>query len=323
MSDNQFMFPPPFDAADERPSKRKRRVNVQVPDKVDWSNPTILGEDAPKVEATPQPIKAPEVTEIPPEVKIDETAKAVKTRRDPGAVILKSICAVVGILAVAMSFYLNSMHYGRYFQAIPAMAMALVVCASSAFLPEVAIFFYKRWTRLRALKAAPIFLISILAMALSMSGIIAGLYNGRSDATNIEAQKIAENKGAAESVASLRSTRDNAQTAYDMALSELKTAQRNYEQADKKNEWTYYQRLKAAKATEKEKADSLKKANDALSIASEESGGATYERRADFYDWLGGAVGSSKDDAEFAFSVAPAVFLDIIAPFLLGVAFFL
>ena len=323
MSDNQFMFPPPFDAAEERHTKRKRRVNVQVPDKVDWSNPTILGDSSPKAEEITKPVETPEKMEIPPESKIGETAKDIKIRRDPGAIILKSICAVVGILALAMSFYLNSIHYLRYFQAIPAMAMSLVVCASSAFLPEVAIFFYKRWTRLRAIKAAPIFFVSILAMMLSMSGIIAGLYNGRSDAANIEAQKMAENTGKADSIAALRAKYDSAKVSHDLAVSELKSAQLKYDSADKKTEWTYYQRLKAAKASEEAKGRELKSASDALSIASEETGGEAYTRRADFYDWLGGTIGVDRDSAEFGFSVAPAVFLDVIAPFLLAVAFFL
>jgi hypothetical protein len=213
--------------------------------------------------------------------------------------------------------------------------MSLAVVATLTVAPELSRALWKLRHYALALVVAGI---ASIAMIFSMSSTVGGIYNERTDkiiaeyeASRVDTQGYAEAQLARDKIArnDAAITRLQAQVQADQATfdeySSLITAavaagehpetRKNIVLANNRNSATV--RLNAARS----ELERLERENNELLpltvlVVQEQA-----EERKDFNSWLGGQFGITQERMEFIMAVFPAIFIDVIAPSMLMVAF--
>jgi len=283
--------------------------------------------------------------DVPPEFDLagDETDPAQALDPAPVVVvqrdgvkkwILRSIAMFTSASCAITSVYFSNIWFSASQPKVIAAIMSLTVVATLTAAPELASSLARKKNYFIAV--AVIF-IWVIATVFSMSSTIGGIYNARTVAISASEQVTASgtaglaaameienlesrierlratietDQGAA---ASYQATIDNALGAGEDPLSKkMSTLVANRTNA-----------IKRVSATEAEISAAEKRINDLVPLAAayriEES--AVAAGRADFASWLGGRFGVGPEQMEFILAAFPAVFIDLIAPAMMVVAF--
>jgi len=276
----------------------------------------------PITEYVPPQLQSPQVKVSVPEKPIE--SKPILTSSKSGKIdqkyVLKKVALSIGVLSCIQSMYFSFQWFSDKLPPIFAFIMALIIVASSTLLPEFAIMLFKRFW----LAGVCIALIGLLAMSFSMMSTIAGLYNARSSAIKIESVVNLENNKNLRLLESAKSESLRLSKEIDRLNREIdanlaKSASPFSSKAQINTADYYVQKGKKDRADYEAKLSIIVKEVSRLdSIAI-----VTKVDRKDFYSFVAGLFGWDADALEFVFASFPAVFLDVIAPVMIGVALFL
>jgi len=259
-------------------------------------------------------LKAESVQEVPKSTL--KSSKSGKTEINA----LRIIALAIALLASFQSCY-YSFDWFKALLPIPfAVIMALIIVASAVLLPEFAIMMDKR----SRLSGVGIALIALLAISFSMMSTVAGLYNARSESVKTETVVNADNDknirllddAKAESA---RLTKEIERLNREIDLNLAKSANPLMSKAQINTADYYVQKGKKDRADYESKLaisnKEVARLNDVTII--------TKVDREDFYTFIALLFGFNSEVVEFLFAAFPSIFLDIIAPVMLGVALFL
>lgn len=271
----------------------------------------------------------------------EEASTVGRARR----IILRLVAAFAALSCMVASVYFS--YHGLVEAQPPAIAaiMALTIVSTLSVAPELAVAMLRKR---RAIVAVISMSISLVATVFSMSQTVQGVYNART-ARVVAAASEAEDKAvdSAESVAAaeritlltsrlerlepLITADQDAFTGYQSEIDRRLAADEDPESrqirslvanrnaarlrlyGDSKTPGL----LAQAQAIEDEISSLAGLAVLAMDTSEEEK----LEARGDFASWLGGRLGQSPEQTEFVLAVLPALFIDIIAPVMLVVAF--
>jgi len=215
----------------------------------------------------------------------------------------------------------------------PAMAaiMSITVVATLTTSPEMATMLARKK---QYVSAASVIAISLVAMTFSMSSTIGGIYNARTasmdrdaasdsrsvDDDNMAAQAKADIiKASIQRLSTSMATDQGAVSSYQLQIDKALEAG---ESSTGRVVATLVANRNAAQARVKQGEQRLSELEgDLLGLAEQVVKSRGIVERKDFAAWLGERFGLSADQMEFALAAFPAVFIDVIAPVMLVVAF--
>jgi len=261
-----------------------------------------------------------------------------KASFDPRAWILRGIAAFTSASCAITSVYFSNKWFIDSQPRFIAGIMSLTVVATLTVAPELSVSLARKKNYITAVVVA---LISVIATLFSMSSTIGGIYNARTsaiklaseEAKTVGSEEMASLSSAAaeievlkERVARLSRSLESDQTSlasYQGAIDKLLLE--GEEPESKKmatlvaNRYGILRRISMAEAGI---SSAEKRINDLLPAKSRGDyiRSSTVERL-DFASWLGDRLGLSADQMEFVLAAFPAVFIDLIAPAMLVVAF--
>ena len=194
--------------------------------------------------------------------------------------------------------------------------MSGLVVGVTVLMPQMAVVLYRNGsTWLSALA----FALTGIVMAFSMLMTVGGIYNDRSAKAVVVAQAKQDQLRASGQWADLVNREAEAQKALDTASKELSRIGRELDKLTPDDPLYPAMQLRLDRQTKR--ADTLR--GDLYNIQMEKAKtGAVVEQREDFFDWLGKVLGVPRDLVEFSSAVIPAVVIDIAAPVLLYIVFF-
>ena len=266
---------------------------------------------------------------------LEESSKLAIVRR----VTLRVISIFASLSCAATSVYFSNRWFIASQPPFIAAIMAVTIVATLTVAPELAISLARKR---RYLTALVITAISVVATVFSMSSTVGGIYDLRSEELVRQASEDGDGAG-------VRAELDSARA--ELSLLEGTIERHRVSVASEKAQVDSYQKAIDALLTEGEDPNSVKmrtlvanrsnaivrarNAESALSKAESEyravlpraSLGAldasieASAEREDFNLWLGKRFGLSQDTMEFIMAALPAVFIDVIAPAMLVVAF--
>jgi len=280
----------------------------------------------PITEYVPPQLKTPIVPEKPIiEAKFAEKSpiqplKSLKSGNITQKQVLKVIAGGIAVLSAFQSCYYSFSWFSALLPTPFAVIMALIIVASSVLLPEFAIMLFKRFW----LAGICIALIGLLAMSFSMMSTIAGLYNARTQAVKTESVVNAENDTNLRLLESAKVERIRLEKEIDRLNREidanLAKSSSPFSTKQQVNTADYY--VQKGKKDRVDYEAKLSKISIELSRL-DSIVIVTKVDRQDFYSFIAGLFGWNADALEFSFAAFPSLFLDIIAPVMLGVALFL
>jgi hypothetical protein len=255
----------------------------------------------------PRQKRQPVITEI----KADPHLLSVKQLKIMAYIL--ALIAGVRSWVYVYEFYAKTDHFF-----LAAMMAALVVGATFVF-PQIAVYAIKNKIKHRFKLSGAILILAVLSIGFSMVATVAGIYNAR----GAEFEKIASLEASQKNYAILLAGFEKDEKRLTDEMTTLQT--------DVKE-------LKALRAVEKpftwqynsigQKVDRKEKRISEISvelseIASKKVAVSPPEYRDDFYGWLSGALGISRESLELIIAIGPALIVDLVGPIALGVGLFL
>lgn len=258
--------------------------------------------------------------------ELEETGRLASVRRW----ILRGVAVFASLSCATTSTYFSNLWFSDSQPKLVAMIMSITIVATLTTAPELSVSLARKR---KFISALIVMAIAVVAGAFSMSSTVGGIYNARTAelrAQNEESGEVDASVAAAAAERSVIQSRIDRQTrtldieresyaSYVAAISKAiaegqapeskavaaLVANRNKSQA-------------AIAAMEKAIAADEAKLGTVASVAAT---GDVKVVREDFNLWLGKRFGLSQDTMEFIMAAFPAVFIDIIAPTMLVVAF--
>lgn len=290
-----------------------------VPPQFDLSKAEVENTAAPDVVPAPEEPKEPVLKK-----KID--FEAMK------ATILRSIAVFTSASCAITSVYFSNKWFLDSQPVVVAGIMSATVVLTLTVAPELSIALARkrRW-----MTATVIVMISVVATVFSMSSTIGGIYNARSEsmARSVQQKDDSDYQSQADAQEaillksriarlekSMETDQDSAssyQDRIDKALDSGLTQTSKEVQVLVANRNNAISRVKAGESE-------ISKAEGRLSellVGAAKVASESKAERSDFSSWLGARLGLSGDQMEFILAVFPAIFIDIIAPTMLVVAF--
>ena len=248
--------------------------------------------------------------------------------------VLRSIALFTSMSCAITSVYFSNIWFRDSQPGIIAIVMSLSVVLTLTVAPEFAISLARKG---KWITAVAIVLISMVATAFSMSSTIGGIYNARSAAISRDGMERAglvqdDSRAAAAEVDLLKAkiirlsrsmeTDQGAVSSYqaniDRALSDGKDPGGKEMQLLVANRNAAVTRVRAG---EQSIGDAERRIAGLLEKSVGLDAGMDKVVRLDFSAWLGARLGLTADQMEFVLAAFPAVFIDLIAPAMLVVAF--
>jgi cell division protein FtsL len=201
---------------------------------------------------------------------------------------------------------------------LAAMMAALVVGATFVF-PQIAVYAIKNKIKHRFKLATSIMILSLLSISFSMVATVAGIYDSRAVEFSKLANSIAEKKKVDIELAGLevdyqRLIAESATLEKDIAeLKELRKPEKPFS-------WQYNTFTKKIDAKEKRISEI---SGELTIIVNKKSEKSVADNRSDFYGWLSGQIGISRESLELTIAIVPALIVDLVGPIALGVGLFL
>jgi len=255
---------------------------------------------------TPEPASKP--TEAPPE--------PAKRGHSAPINVLRAIAGLLALAAIIRAVFYALGWFGGDGDAL-AWLMSILVVGVTVLMPQMAVLLWRNGSRGLAVVAG---VLTVVVMLFSMLLTVGGIYNSRTDRANqtalAEAQAVKES-GKLEDLAK----RETAlMTAIDSAVLEQGRIQKQLDALtlDAPGYWQVQNRLDR----QTKRVDTLR--GDLLNLLREKGEvEAVVTPREDFFTWLGELSGIGASGVEFAAALIPAVIIDIAAPVLLFVVFFI
>ena len=301
------------------PSKSSIKIAKELDAYHDIPPAMDLVQEKPEAISTPDP--APPVPAAP-------------HRMDIRATLLKTISSLTSASCAITSVYFSYLWFIASQPRFIAGIMSVTIVATLTTAPELAITLARKKGYFGAVI---VMAIAMVAMLFSMSSTIGGIYNARTDAlrTEVSGRDLA---GESERLA--------AQSEITMLADRIKRTQVSLE-SDQGAVESYHNQISAALDDGAEpdsrrvallvsnrnyainrvnaSKDEIRNAEDRIGVllqgASERVVASSVEQRKDFNLWLGERFGISQDQMEFVMAAFPAVFIDVVAPAMLAVAF--
>lgn len=318
---------------DRLPPRRASAAEVGVKSDLDMDVPADFM-PLPEVKPKGRPIPSPAPASPPVQEKI-----RVNLARVEADSIQRIILRVVAVFASASCAITSIYFSNRWFAAsqpgLIAFIMSVTIVATLTVAPEMALMLWKRSHRIMALVVG---LIAMVAMLFSMSSTVGGIYNATSEVMAVlegTAEEQAAEAGstvAQAEITLLTSQKDRLveAIAYDrniaseyqdqinqaLALGENPEARKNVVFASNRNAALARVRDAEAKLEEVEARIAVLLPDTIIAIAADDR-----PQVRDFNAWLGSQFGLPASRIEFLLAVFPAIFIDVIAPAMLAVAF--
>lgn len=245
--------------------------------------------------------------------------------------MLRMIAIFASLSCASASVYFSNRYLAESQPPIIAMVMAVTIVATLTVAPELSSVLLRRR---RPITAVVTFAISLVATGFSMIQTVGGIYNSKTESLQQESVVIDPAALAArEEVAVLKPRVDRLYETLKTEQAAQKTYNQEIEKALAEGEATDSTRMRllvanrnAAITRAMDAEAGIRKAEDRISellkvsseLASQESSRVV---RNDFSLWLGERVGLTQESMEFILAVFPAVFIDVISPVMLLVAF--
>jgi hypothetical protein len=195
--------------------------------------------------------------------------------------------------------------------------MAILVVGVTVLMPQMAVILWRNGNRGLSVLAG---VLTVIVMAFSMLLTVGGIYNSRTDRANADAVVQAEAVKAGERMADLVKRETALMSSIQSAVLEQDRIQRQLDglAVDAPGYWSVQNRLDR----QVKRIDTLR--GDLLNLGKEKASlDALVTPRQDFFQWLGEFLGIGADGVEFWAAVTPALIIDVAAPVLLFVVFFL
>jgi len=283
---------------------------------------TVLEQEAgPIIE--PAVIKAPE----PVVIKAPEpvTARIIDVRK----IALRVVALFTSASCATTSVYFSFLWFRASQPGIIASIMSVTVVATLTVAPEMA---QTLAANKRYLTSLAVALVAAVAMLFSMSSTIGGIYNARTAqielATGLDTDRVSDEaskakadiiKGSLGRLSKSMATDQSAVSSYQL---QIDASLASGESPTSRIMATLVANRNAAITRVRDgevKLSNLE--SDLLSITARSIGAETRIVRADFAAWLGDRFGLGADQMEFILAAFPAVFIDVISPVMLVVAF--
>jgi hypothetical protein len=275
---------------------------------------------------------------VPPDAGGAEVPRQVRSQRGPGGFdafktwVLRSISLFTSMSCAVTSVYFSNIWFIDSQPPAIAAVMSLSVVATLTVAPELAVSLARKR---KMVTAVAIVLISVIATLFSMSSTIGGIYNARTiRITESETESAMDTdamaagaevdllKAKIERLSRSMETDQGAVATYQAAID---TALAGGMAPGSREMQLFVANRNAAVARvrtgEQSIADAERRIAELLVKSVEVHAGAGREVRLDFALWLGDRFGMTADQMEFMLAVFPAVFIDMIAPAMLVVAF--
>lgn len=248
-------------------------------------------------------------------------------------IALRSIAIFTSASCAITSVYFSNKWFVDSQPAAIAAIMSITVVLTLTVAPELSVSLAKKK---RFVTTAVVMAIWMVATVFSMSSTVGGIYNARSKAIASSISSIAPadiaSEAQAQEVALLKSkierlskSMDTDQAAVKSYQGEIdKALQDGRDQTSREVQVLVSNRnsaLARVRSGELELSKAEEKIAGLLAGAAKVEASSSVKKRADFSQWLGDRLGMSGDQVEFILAVFPAIFIDIIAPTMLVVAF--
>jgi hypothetical protein len=278
--------------------------------------------------------------QVPTEMDIAEPViQPPLLARDFKAVILRTISAATATSCAITSVYFSYLWFIASQPRFIASIMSVTIVATLTTAPELSI----TLARKKSFAGAFIVMaIALVAMLFSMSSTVGGIYNARTESVRVEAvasrgeeHLLAESSGADATIALLQERIQRLSTALetdqqsvasyqgsiDRALAEGVDPSARSVQLFVSNRNYAINRANVARQTIQEAEERIAVLLPVAASGSVQRAAEAKAERKDFNLWLGERFGVSQDQMEFIMAVFPAIFIDVVAPAMLAVAF--
>jgi len=266
-----------------------------------------------------------DVNDIPCEVEEPARVKTIDIRK----IALRVVALFTSASCATTSVYFSFLWFRASQPGIIASIMSVTVVATLTVAPEMAQTLVASRRYLTSLAVA---LVAAVAMLFSMSSTIGGIYNARTariemvegrdmDRVSDEAAKAKADiiKASIQRLSKSMATDQSAVSSYQLQIDKLLESG---EDPTGRKVATLVANRNAAVARVKSGEASISSLElDLLSVIAQSTSAERHVVRLDFAAWLGDRFGLSADQMEFILAAFPAVFIDVIAPVMLVVAF--
>lgn len=312
---------------DRIPVKRASAAEVGVKTDLDMDVPDAF---------MPLPESKPEVKPLHSPARVEPAPVLAKVETDHIQRIILRVVAVFASAACAItSIYFSNRWFAASQPGFIAFIMSITIVATLTVAPEMALMLWKRRHRIMALVVGAI---ALVAMLFSMSSTVGGIYNATSEViavlegtaeeqaaeagSSIAQAKIAmldgQKERLVEAISYDRGVASEYQDQINQALSlgENPETRKNIVLASNRNAALARVRDAETKLEEIDARIAVLLPDTIIAIAADDR-----PQVRDFNAWLGGQFGITAERTEFLLAIFPAIFIDVIAPAMLAVAF--
>lgn len=253
---------------------------------------------------------APEATSEP--VSREEIAPARRAGRDFLSIGLFLVAAITFLLSI----YFTALWFTSMFGLLVAGAISVSMISYMVLSPQVA-------RSVKGVVKLPLWVSFTIALVFSMGSTVAGQYNQLTESVDVESvseRAVLDSLRTEESELLRAIQTDREQQAFHQKTLEELSATAE----DRMENWSYIstERNKVAELAQQieERQDRVRKVREQIRSEIESGNIGVTEERDDFYSWLAGLLGLTREQMEFWISALPAVFIDIIAALSLNLA---
>jgi hypothetical protein len=226
---------------------------------------------------------------------------------------LKWIAGILASAAIVRAMFYALGWYGDDFMG---WLMAFLTVGVTVFLPQIVV---TLWIKGKRVFSSFVAILTIIVTLFSMVMTVRGIYDARSADATISAQAKQDELRAKGVWQDLVNREAEAQKALDSATREQGRIARELDKLTP--DAPLYPAMQTRLDRQTKRTDTLR--GDLMNIQMEKAKtGAIVEKREDFFDWLGKVLNVPRDLVEFSAAVIPAVVIDVAAPVLLYIVFF-
>lgn len=245
-----------------------------------------------------------------------EKPKKEEEPKPTGGLWLSRGLLFISAATFCLSVYFTGLWFTGMFNFVIAGAISVAMVSYMVLSPQAA-------SHVRGIVKIPLWATFIIALVFSMGSTVAGQYNKLTesvDVTEVSDRALLDLLSRQEDELTESITEDREQQRFHQ-----RTLESLSDSAEARREnWSYIatERDKVAELAEaiEEKQNQLKEVREEIQQELQRDNVGVTERRADFYTWLSGVVGLSRQQTEFLVSSLPAIFIDVIAALSLNLA---
>lgn len=278
----------------------------------------------------PEQKKAPQFDPKLPPIQADKgaipiahvetpTGDTAKQNR-PNTRVLRIFSGIIAIGAAIVSLYNTYEWFAALRPAVIAALMALSMVGASVLLPDFSIVLFKNKNKTIG---SLIFLVGVIATVFCMVTTMAAIYNGHT----WSASKIEEVSASEEAIQDAKSERDRIISDIEMDKSSISDTQAKIAQLDARETISGGAQIlqrRLEKFQDKLANDSRRLSETQVRLdASRGEQAKNSGAGRDFYTFISSVIGGKPSSVEFFASIIPAVFLELVAPIMVAVAFFI